>query len=145
MAFKSYVMRDAVLVFGESETGGVAFQCQARSVTLTPDVNIQRIKTLCPDGQFADVDNPEWTLEIGYLVGEDDGETPTVEILSDYLLEHFGEKQDVYFRPRTGGPGYKVTVTIIPGGIGAEQGSFSEQSVSLPVDGQPELLASASS
>lgn len=137
--FSPIIMRNAILVFGETESGGVAFQIQARSVVLTPDTNVQRTKTLSPAGQFADVDDPEWTLEIAYLVGNvtDVGE----EAFADYLLANKGDKVPVYFRPVAGGKGYKVNVTLIAGAIGGEQGSFSEQSVSLPVDGQPEELA----
>lgn len=140
MTFTPIIMKDVVLVFGSDETGGTAFQCQARSVTLNPDVNIQRTKTLCPTGQFSDVDTPEWTLEVGYLYGTSD--VPATEpAFADFLLENQGVKMNVFFRPVAGGAGYQVSATLLPGGIGGEQGSFSEQSVSLPVDGQPAALA----
>ena len=137
--FKPIIMRNAKLVFGETESGGVAFEIQARSVVLTPDTNVQRTKTLSPAGQFADVDDPEWTLEIGYLVGSVDGVGE--QAFADYLLENKGDKVQVFFRPVAGGKGYQCAVTLLAGAIGGEQGSFSEQSVSLPVDGQPAELA----
>jgi hypothetical protein len=52
-----------------------------------------------------------------------------------------GQKRDVVFRPQAGGRGYKVTVTLVPGSIGGEEGSWSEGSVEMPVDGQPALVA----
>lgn len=136
MAFKPLYMKDVDLVLGDDATGQ-NFKCQLRSVTLTPDANIERIKTLCPTGQFANVDDPEWNLELGYLYGTDDAG----QSLADYLLENSGQQVDFQFAPISGGAGYQGTVTLVPGPIGGEQGSFSEQSVSLPVDGQPEVWA----
>lgn len=130
--------RDSVVVFGDTETGGVAFECQVRSWTLTPDVTTEQIKALCPDGVYSDVDDPTWTLELSYLVGESTDDT--VPALSEFLAEHHGEKMDVYLRPRRGGPGRHVVVTIVQGPYGIEQGAFTEQSVTLPVDGQPDVL-----
>lgn len=126
-------MRDVDLILGPTLTG-LNYKCQLRSVTLTPDVNVTRIKTLCPTGQYAAVDDPEWSLDLGYLYG-----TSTVadESLADFLLANTAELMAFEFRPVSGGAGYTGTVTIIPGPIGGEQGSFSEQSVSLPVEGQP--------
>jgi hypothetical protein len=135
MAFDPYYAKNVDFVLGEEATG-YNFKCQLRSVTLTPDVNTERIKTLCPEGQFSNVDDPEWTLELGYLFGN---VTDAVndQSLADFLLDHMGEKMPFYYAPRAGGSGYTGTVTILPGPIGGEQGGFSEQSVSLPVDGQP--------
>lgn len=138
MAFTPLFMRDVNLILGDVAAGGADFQCQARSVVLTPDVTVTKIKTLCPDGQFADVDIPEWTLTVGYLYGS--ATTPDVS-LADYLLANSGDKVDFEFRPVSGGAGYTGKVTLLPGPIGGDQGSFSEQSVDLPVDGQPAAVA----
>lgn len=138
MAFKPLVMKNVDLILGDEATG-VNFKCQARSVVLTPEAATVRTKTLCPSGQFADVDDPEWTLEIGYLFGTDD-EDPD-EVLSEYLRANHADKVPFLFRPIAGGSGYKGTVSLIAGAIGGGQGEFSEQSVSLPVDGQPEVAA----
>lgn len=136
MAFVPLYMRDVDFILGDASTDQ-NFKCQLRSVTLTPDTNIERIKTLCPTGQFANVDDPEWNLETGYLMGTD----TDAASFADFLLENAGEKMSFWFAPVAGGPGYTGTVTIVPGPIGGEQGSFSEQSVSLPLDGQPEPWA----
>lgn len=138
--FKPLFMKNVDLILGDEATGP-NFKCQVRSVQLTPDTNIQKTKTLCPEGQYAEVEDPEWNLEIGYLYGTDTT-TPTA-VLADFLLENSGDKMPFLFRPIAGGAGYKGTVTIVPGGIGGEQGSFSEQSVQLPVDGQPLPVAAA--
>lgn len=134
MAFAPLYMKDVDLILGDEATG-TNFKCQLRSVTLTPDVNVERIKTLCPTGQFSNVDDAEWSLELGYLYGTDD--TTPAEALANYLLTNAGDQVDFFFAPISGGDGYSGTVTLVPGPLGGEQGSFSEQSVSLPVDGQP--------
>lgn len=133
MAFQPLYMKDVNLILGDEATG-TDFKCQLRSVTLTPDSNIERIKTLCPTGQFANVDDPEWNLDLGYLYGTDDAGGDS---LADYLLNNASLKVEFFFAPISGGSGYQGVVSIVPGPIGGEQGSFSEQSVSLPVDGQP--------
>lgn len=131
-------MRNVDLILGE-EASGTNFKCQLRSVALTPDVNISRIKTLCPTGQFANVDDPEWSLDLGYLYGISDDASDVA--LADFLLDNMGDQVPFTFRPVSGGSGYSGTVTVVPGPIGGEQGSFSEQSVSLPVEGQPTRVA----
>lgn len=134
MAYTPLYMKDVDLILGDEATG-TNFKCQLRSVTLTPDVNVERIKTLCPTGQYSNVDDPEWSLELGYLYGVDD--TTPAEALANYLLVNAGDKVEFFFAPIAGGAGYSGNVTLVPGPLGGEQGSFSEQSVSLPVDGQP--------
>lgn len=138
MAFVPLFMKNVDLTIGDEVTG-VNFKCQVRSVVLKPDTQIQRVKTLCPTGQYSNVEDPEWTLDVGYLYG-DDTASPT-GVLADYLLTHKGELQSFLLRPQSGGRGYSGTVRLVPGAIGGEQGSFSEQSVSLPVEGQPVPVA----
>lgn len=131
--FVPLYMKDVDLILGDESTG-TNYKCQLRSVVLTPDVNVERIKTLCPDGQFSNVDDPEWNLDIGYLMGTDSADPS----LADFLLENQGEQMPFYFAPIAGGAGYTGEVTAVPGPIGGDQGSFSEQTVSLPIDGQPQ-------
>lgn len=132
--FQPLYMKNINLILGDEATG-TDFRCQLRSAVLTPDVNIVRIKTLCPDGQYANVDDPEWNLDLGYLYGRD--ATTPQRALGEYLRANAGTKAEFYFAPVAGEDGYSGTVTIVPGALGGEQGSFSEQSVSLPLDGQP--------
>lgn len=141
MAFKPYFMKNVDLILGDEADTTPNFKCQVRSVKLNPDVSIQRVKTACPTGQYSDMDDPEWTAELGYLYGMDDGAGGPSEILADYLLAHMGETQTITFRPVAGGKGYQGQVKIVPGVIGGEYGSFSDQTVSLPMDGQPVPIA----
>ena len=135
MAFQPLFMKNVDLTLGEAD--GINFKAQLRSVTLTPDTNVAKIKTLAPTGQYSDVDDPEWDLELGYLYGRDT--TAAAEALARFLIDNAGQKMPFEFLPWAGDDteGYSGTVTIVPGPIGGEQGSFSEQSVTLPLDGQP--------
>jgi hypothetical protein len=143
MAYEPLFMKDVDLILG-TEAEGTNFKCQMRSVVLTPEVNVVRIKTLCPTGQYSNVDDPEWTLDLGYLFGRDVTEAEAA--LAEYLRAHTGEKVDFFFAPWAGEEGgYSGIVTLLPGPIGGEQGSYSEQSVQLPVDGQPEPWAGTGS
>lgn len=140
--FQPLYMKNVDLVFGDPVTG-TNFKCQATSVNLTPDTNITRIKTLCPTGQYANVDDPEWTLAVGYLFGSMTTGTGTQTAFADYLLANQGTAVPVLFRPIAGGAGYSCTVTLLAGEIGGEQGSYSSKTVSLPVTGQPTPVAAA--
>lgn len=140
--FKPLYMKNVDLILGDASTGP-NFKCQLRSVTLTPDTNIAKTKTLCPTGQYAEVEDPEWELDLGYLYGTVTGGDGTQKSLADFLLANSGKKLEFVFRPISGGTGYGGMVTIVPGGIGGEQGNFSEQSVKLPLDGQPKPLPAA--
>jgi len=142
MAYEPLYMKDVDLILG-TEAEGTNFKCQLRSVALTPDVNVTRIKTLCPTGQFSNVDDAEWNLEVGYIFGRD--VTDDEAALAQYLLANQGNKVDFFFAPWAGEDGFSGIVTLIPGGIGGEQGSFAEQSVQLPLDGQPEPWTPAGS
>lgn len=135
--FKPTVIRNIDLILGAEESGP-NFKCQLRSVKLTPATNTIRTKTACPDGQYSATDTAEWTMELGYLVGEDNGTAPVVEALADFLLTNAGDELPFTFRPVSGvGTTWTGTVVIVPGAFGGTVGEFSEESVQLPLIGQP--------
>lgn len=138
--FKPYMMKNVDMIIGDEATPN-NFKCQVRGVTLNPDVSIQRIKTACPTGQYADADDPEWTCELKYLYGMDDGSGTAATILADYLLANSRQELPITFRPTAGGAGYSGTIIAIPGPIGGDYGSYSEQTVQLPMIGQPVPIA----
>lgn len=134
--FTPIVLKDVNFVLGDEATGP-DFKCQLKSITLTPDTNVIREKTMCPEGQYSAVDDPEWTLELGYLWGTD---TAASGALADFLLAHKGETMAFAFRPIADGKGYNGSVIIVAGALGGDYGEFAEQSVSLPLVGQPAAL-----
>lgn len=137
--FKPIVIKNADLVLG-NEADGTDYGIELNSIALTPDVSPERIKTAKPAGRFSSVDDPEWNLDLGYVYGKRGGGA-TDQSLADYLMDHVGEQLPFTFRPVSGGAGYAGTVTLLPGALGGDQGSFSTQSVSLPVEGQPAKVA----
>lgn len=140
MAFQPIVIKNADLFLG-SEADGTDYAIELNSIALTPDVSPERIKTAKPAGRFSSVDDPEWNLDLGYVYGKR-GEGEDLS-LADYLMDHVGDVIEFTFRPKTGEAGYTGEVTLLPGAIGGDQGSFSTQSVSLPVEGQPTKVAAA--
>lgn len=144
MAFKPIVLKNADLLLG-SEGEGTDFGLQLTSIAATPDVATERVKTVKPAGRFSSVDDPEWSLDLGYLYGYDD--SGTVEAaFSSYLIAHNGEQVPFSFTPidgASGSPIYSGTCTLVAGPLGGDQGAFSTQSVSLPIEGQIEIEAVA--
>ena len=138
--FKPIMMKNVDLILGDESTGP-NFKCQLRSVKLTPKADVQKLATLCPDGRYVDVADPEWDLELGYAYGYDDGTGTTVQVLADFLLANHATKVPFIFRPRSGQDGYSGQVTILTGPIGGTQNGWMEGTVTLPVDGQPTTLA----
>lgn len=138
--FQPYQAKNVDLLLGDDAPGAATnFRCQARSVVLTPDQNVSRTRTLCPDGQFSIVSEPEWTLTISYLYGFDSGDPEAA--LAEYLRAHAGEIVPYIYRPVAGqdATGYQGRCTLIAGPIGGGEagGDFAEHSVDLPVEGQP--------
>lgn len=141
MTLKPIMMKDVDLIIGDTATGP-NFKCQLTSVTLTPDTTVATLKTLCPSGTFNQAGNPKWTLELGYANFVDEG-TPasTIPVLADFLLESSGKILPAVFRPVAGGAGYSMDVLVVPGPVGGSADGWAEQTVSLPVEGQPKKVA----
>lgn len=137
MAFQPIVLKNADLELGSAATG-TDYGLQLTSITATPDVAVERIKTVKPEGRFASVDEPEWSLDLGYLYGYDDAAAEDAAF-TEYLMNHNGEIVDFTFRPISGlagAPEYTGQCRLVAGPLGGDQGAFSTQTVSLPVEGQ---------
>lgn len=137
MAYQPIVLKNADLELGTAATG-TDFGLQLTSIVATPDVAVERIKTVKPEGRFASVDEPEWSLDLGYLYGYDDA-AGVDAAFTEYLMNHNGEIVDFTFRPLSGvvgSPEYTGQCRLVAGPLGGDQGAFSTQSVSLPVEGQ---------
>jgi hypothetical protein len=137
MAFQPIVLKNADLELGTA-AAGTDYGLQLTSITATPDVAVERIKTVKPEGRFASVDEPEWSLDLGYLYGYDDAAAEDAAF-TEYLMNHNGEIVDFTFRPLhavAGSPEYTGQCRLVAGPLGGDQGAFSTQTVSLPVEGQ---------
>jgi hypothetical protein len=115
----------------------VDYSNQCTKARLVPDVNVQTMRTLVPDGQITDIDSAVWTLE---LSGVQDHETGG---LAAFLLANQGTLQTVIIAPvnTTGKKQATVSVRIMPPPFGGSQGEWSEFDMELPVQGQPTFAA----
>ncbi|AFV89355.1 hypothetical protein PACID_15420 [Acidipropionibacterium acidipropionici ATCC 4875] len=140
MAFEPTYLKNVDLIFGVEATG-TNFKCQVNSVKLTPDADTNTEKALCPEGVYSEVDDPEWTLEVGYLAGRD--KEDATKALSEFMRVNHGKTMPFTFRPYTGEPegGFAGVIRCMATEFGGEQGSFSKVSAKLPVIGQPTPLA----
>lgn len=79
-----------------------------------------------------------WVAEIGYAQ-----DFATANSLARYLHEHEGETVPFVFKPVSGDPGASADVVIVPGAIGGDINTVATSTVTLPVDGKPDLDAVA--
>lgn len=114
------------------------YEAAVNSVTITPTTNTTTFKGLTPTAVFKRNDAPDWTAEVQHV---QDWETPTS--LSNYLLAHAGETVEMVFEPDAGGPSVIVEVVLAPPSIGGAVGAFATSTVSMGVNGQPELVPAA--
>ena len=144
MAFQPIVLKNCDLVLGDA-TESAQFKCQVKTLKLVPDTNIIREKTACPSGTYAEVEDPEWNLEVGHLTGRDT--ESAIAALSEYLRVNAGKKTSFAMRPYSGDHkgGYKGRVTLVPTELGGQVGGMNTATVQLPLDGQPEPLTEAES
>lgn len=144
MAFQPIVLKNCDLVLGDA-TESSQFKCQVKTLKLVPEVSVLKEKTACPAGTYAEVETPEWSLEIGHLTGRDT-ETATAA-LSEFLRVNHGVKTSFAMRPWSGEHegGYKGKVTLLATELGGAVGGFNTATVQLPLDGQPAPLTEAES
>jgi hypothetical protein len=125
-----FVLKNALVKFASTD-----FSNQVTKARLVPEVNVQSMRTLVPDGQITDIDSPVWTLE---LSGVQDYETGG---LADYLRDNSGSLVTVIVAPvnTSGKQQWTVSVRCLPVAVGGAQGEWALFDVELPVQGQPTL------
>lgn len=123
-----FVLKNALLTLE-----GTDFSNQVSKARLVPDVNVQTMRTLVPDGQIVDIDSAVWTLE---LSGVQDHETGG---LADFLSDNAGTLQTLVLAPRNAAGKAKWTIEVMcmPVDVGGEQGEWTTFDVELPCQGQP--------
>jgi hypothetical protein len=85
---------------------------------------------------FTDVTTPTWVCELTYAQ-----DWKSANSLSRYLYLHEGEHVPVIFKPVDGGPEFESVLIITPGAIGGDVNAVSTASVTLGLEGKPELVA----
>ncbi|PYY57773.1 hypothetical protein DEJ17_09745 [Curtobacterium sp. MCSS17_011] len=79
----------------------------------------------------------DWSADLTF------GQDWSADGFSRYLYENEGEEVEVVFAPKSGGPTFTATVTLTPGSVGGATNTYVESTVSLPVNGKPELSTAA--
>jgi len=118
---------------------GVDYANQLTRVRLVPDVPVQNVRTLVPDGNITDVDSAAWTLEIAGIQKLATG--GLLKLLND---SEPGTLLDVEWEPlkdAVGQPNYVFQVKSMPGPVGGDQGAFATFEMVLQVEGQPVNVA----
>lgn len=127
---RAHVMRNATITIDS-----VQYANQLTKARLVPDVPIQTMRTLVPDGVLQDVDTAVWTLELSGVQDRGAGG------LGAALDAAYAVGADIVavIQPKIGSGQDVATVNFKPMPIefGAEQGNFRTFEASFPVVGQP--------
>ena len=129
------VYKDALVTIATVE-----YANQVTKARLVPDVPIQTVRTLVPDGVVQDVDSPVWTFELaGLQINATGG---LAKALRDAAP---GSSLAVVLQPKVGSSQPKATFTVmaVPAPFGGDQGSFLMMEMVLPVVGAPVFGTSA--
>lgn len=109
------------------------------AATITPSASTVTWKGLKPASVFSDTGAPTWTLQLDYAQDWSDPDS-----LSRYLHDHTGQTKTVIITPVDGsGASFTLDVIITPGAIGGAVDQVATASVTLGVDGEPQLTLAA--
>jgi len=133
IAVKPIFLRDVVLTIAAND-----YQAHVSTVEFAPSGNIVTWQGLTPESVFSFAVPATWTCNLSYA---QDWETP--DSLSRYLFEHEGETVVARFEPTAGGPAFTADIILVPGTIGGAVSAVGTASVTLGVEGRPELLPAA--
>lgn len=120
---------------------GTDYSNQVTKVTLTPDQNIQTLKTGVPDGAITDSDSATWTLALSGV--NDNGAGSLGHALR--VAYAAGTDLDVTYRPKDASAQDQSDFTIRPNAMpfGGEVGGFHLFDTTIPVIGEPVLSQSS--
>lgn len=111
-----------------------AFSEHVSSVICTPTSATSTWKGMKPAAVFQFVGSSVWGLALAFA--QDWSETG----LSRFLFDHEGEDAVFTFAPETGGAGFAVVATIVPGAYGGAVDATGEATSTMPVKGRPVLV-----
>lgn len=133
---RAFVIKDLLLT-----VDGDDYSNQVTKVLLTPDQNIQTLKTGVPDGAITDSDSPTWTCALSGI--NDDGTGSLGHALR--VAYAAGTDLDCVYQPKNATGQDKATFTIRPNALpfGGEVGSFHLMDLTIPVVGEPSFSQSS--
>lgn len=132
IAVQPFVLKDCTLKVGTDN-----YEAHVSQVQFSPSSSQVNWKGLTPSSVFSDVTTATWTCSLAYAQ-----DWTTANSLSLYLHNHEGETVDVVFQPKagTGQPSVEATLLITPGAIGGTVDQVATATVTLGVQGKPEIV-----
>jgi len=116
------------------KVGANNYEAAVSKVVLTPTVTVSKFKGI--SGATTRTSSaPEWVCSIDFPQ-----DFATATSLSNFLMQNSGTVVIADLTPVAGGPGYRVSILLVPGEIGGTVDNTSTASVSLEVIGQPTLI-----
>lgn len=109
---------------------GTDYAGELSSVRIVPTSSQVNWHGLTPDSAFSESAAPTYACTVGYA---QDWEEPTS--WANFLYDQNGATKAVTFKPKAGGTvSWTVNVSVIPGDIGGDVGTFAEATVTLGCD-----------
>jgi len=127
IAVTPIVLTDVTLKIAASN-----YEAHVSSVELTPSPSTTTWKGLTPASVFTFAGASTWVAALTFAQ-----DWATTNSLSAYLFDNEGQSVVMDFYPKSGGQGFRATVSIVSGSIGGAVDSVAVATVSLPVSGKP--------
>lgn len=120
IAISPFVLKNVLLTIGTD-----SYEKHVSQVEFSPSASTQTWKGLGGNTHTAQ-GLADWTVTLTYAQ-----DWETANSLSQYLLANEGTNVSVTFEPVSGDAGFTSTVTLSPGSVGGQQGTFATSSVTL--------------
>lgn len=129
IAVQPRTFKNCNLAIGEDQ-----YQSHVSAATFIPSATEVVWKGASEGAVFTDMTRASWKLQLDYAQ-----DWETADALSRYLHEHEGEIVPVEFQPVDGGAAFTAMVIITPGPAGGTVDATMTGSVTLGVQGKPNL------
>jgi len=134
MPFAPLFMKDCTFTVAGTDYAG-----ELSSVRIVPNSSQVNWHGLTPDSAFSESSAPTYVVTVGYA---QDWELATS--WANFLYDSEGDSAAVTFKPKgAGSVSWSVNVSVIPGEIGGDVGTFAESTVSLGCDKPVKTVAPA--
>lgn len=135
IAVKPYIFKNALLQISDGETDLGTFERAISEAILSPSVDTVVWRGAVPDSVFKDTTSPDWTF--GIKLAQDHSTTGS---LSSVLHANAGKVLTFALTANVPDADFKAATfdaVAVPGNYGGTVGSVAEDTVTMPVQGQP--------
>ena len=133
VAVAPIVLSDVTLKIAASN-----YEAHVSSVELTPSPVSASFKGMTPTAVFNLAGASTWQAALTFAQ-----DWATTNSLSAYLFDNEGTNVVMDFYPKSGGTGFRCTVSLVSGSIGGSVDSVAVSTVTLPVSGKPARITGA--